>query len=82
MRREDPGNSHPIINECGGAWVVPWPGEGGPWARAWSILNAIVSHIFSMSPKLSLTLACLTTPGSLRMHILGFARHYYLITNY
>jgi hypothetical protein len=28
--REEPGDSHPIINEWGGAWVVPGPGEGGP----------------------------------------------------
>jgi hypothetical protein len=30
MGREEPGDSHPIINQWGGAWVVPGPGEGGP----------------------------------------------------
>jgi hypothetical protein len=29
MGREEPGDSQPIINEWGGAWVVPRPGEGG-----------------------------------------------------
>jgi hypothetical protein len=29
MGREEPGDSHPKINEWGGAWVVPGPGEGG-----------------------------------------------------
>jgi hypothetical protein len=28
MRRGEPGDSHPIINEWGGEWVVPEPGEG------------------------------------------------------
>jgi hypothetical protein len=23
MRMEEPGDSHPIINECGGEWVIP-----------------------------------------------------------
>jgi hypothetical protein len=35
--REEPGDSHPTINEWGGAWVVPRPGKGGPWAGAWLI---------------------------------------------
>jgi hypothetical protein len=36
MGREEPGDSHPIINEWGGAWVVPnqvrmvWPIPGQP----------------------------------------------------
>jgi hypothetical protein len=30
MGREEPCDSHPIINEWGRAWVVPRPGEGGP----------------------------------------------------
>jgi hypothetical protein len=36
MGREEPGDSQPIINEWGGAWVVSEPGEGDlrcPWAR-------------------------------------------------
>jgi hypothetical protein len=28
MGREQLGDSHPIINEWGGAWVVPGPGHG------------------------------------------------------
>jgi hypothetical protein len=28
MGREELDDSHPIINECGEAWVVPEPGEG------------------------------------------------------
>jgi hypothetical protein len=28
--REEPGDSHPIINEWGRAWAVPRPGKGGP----------------------------------------------------
>jgi hypothetical protein len=29
MRRKELGDSPKIINEWGGAWVVPGPGEGG-----------------------------------------------------
>jgi hypothetical protein len=54
MGREDPGDSHPVMNEWGGAWAVPsrvrvvWaiPGLGHPWATY-------------VSPKLFLLLACL-----------------------
>jgi hypothetical protein len=28
MRREEPGDFHPIINEWGGEWVFPKPVEG------------------------------------------------------
>jgi hypothetical protein len=28
MGKEEPGDSQPIINEWGGAWVVPGQGEG------------------------------------------------------
>jgi hypothetical protein len=59
MGREEPGDSHPIVSEWGGAWVVPEPGEGSSWARTWSIWNAVLSHTFSMSLELSLSLACL-----------------------
>jgi hypothetical protein len=30
MGREEPGGSHPIINEWGREWMVPGPGEGDP----------------------------------------------------
>jgi hypothetical protein len=60
MVREEPGDSHPIVNEWGGGlWVpgqvrvVPRPGMGNLQT------HTILSHIFFMSPKLSLTLACL-----------------------
>jgi hypothetical protein len=50
----------PIINEWGEAWLVPGPDEGNPWARALPICNVrTLSHIFSMSPELSLPLGCL-----------------------
>jgi hypothetical protein len=39
----------------------PRPGEGGPWAREWSIWNVILSHRFSESPEHFLLLACLGT---------------------
>jgi hypothetical protein len=54
MGREEPGDSPLIINEWGGAWVVPGPGKGSlsPWARAWLIWNAILSHVFSESQTL------------------------------
>jgi hypothetical protein len=63
----------------GRVWWFPtnnqWVGEGHnipgsdedslrcPWAREWSIWNAITSHIFSMSSELFLILACLTCTG-------------------
>jgi hypothetical protein len=47
----------------GGAWVIPSPGEGGPWARACSIWDVILRHLSSMSPKLTLTLAHLKGKG-------------------
>jgi hypothetical protein len=31
--------------------VVTRPGEGDPWARAWPIRNAILSHVFSYESK-------------------------------
>jgi hypothetical protein len=54
MRREERGDSHPIINEWGGAWAF-LPGEGGPWARAWSIWKVILSSCKSWTfPNFSL----------------------------
>jgi hypothetical protein len=63
MGKEEAGDSHAIIIEWGGAWVVPRPGDGSgvvPETGMGSIhTHTILSHIFSMSPKLSLTLPCL-----------------------
>jgi hypothetical protein len=34
MGKGELGDSHPIINEWEGAWVVPGADEGSLWARA------------------------------------------------
>jgi hypothetical protein len=60
MERAEPGDSHPIINEWGGEWVVPRPDEGGPWDKAWLIWDVI----FFMSPEFTLILACPTIKDS------------------
>jgi hypothetical protein len=44
-QKGEPGDFYPIINEWEGAWVVPRPGEGGPWARPWSIWDVILFWI-------------------------------------
>jgi hypothetical protein len=50
--RKELGDSHPIISEWGGAWVVPWPGEGGPEPSLSNLhTHSLLSHIF-MSPEL------------------------------
>jgi hypothetical protein len=64
MGRAEPGDSHPIINEWGGAWVVTSqarvvPGSGNGKCN-------IKSYMFT-SPELSLILACLTSSSSLFM---------------
>jgi hypothetical protein len=49
MGKEKPGDSHPIISEWGGAWVVPGQSMGN-----------LRCNFFFMSPELSLILAYLT----------------------
>jgi hypothetical protein len=51
MGREEPGESHPIMNKWRGAWVVPTQVR-----VVWAALGNL-----HMSPELSLLLACLTT---------------------
>jgi hypothetical protein len=62
MGREEPGDSHPIINEWGGPQMVPWPVEGVPEPEHDPSEMQLLSYIFSKSPELSLTLACLNFP--------------------
>jgi hypothetical protein len=61
---EEPSGSPSISNECGGAWLVPPTAEGGRAVPGPGLRNLhtqmILSYIFSVSPKLSLILACLT----------------------
>jgi hypothetical protein len=47
---EEPGDSHPIVNEWGGAWVVSRQVRG---FLSQSVVN-VRCNVFSMSPKLSL----------------------------
>jgi hypothetical protein len=69
--REEPGDSHPIISEWGGAWEVTRPGEGGPSLPVPGVGNlrthTLLSHVFSMSPVLCLALACLNMRGNVKM---------------
>jgi hypothetical protein len=51
MGREEPGDSHPIINEWGGTWAVP-----GQVRVVWAVPEPDVAHLH-MSPELSLLLA-------------------------
>jgi hypothetical protein len=51
MQRAEPRDSHQIINEWGGPWVVLRPSLGNIHT------HAIISHIFFMSPEFSLTIA-------------------------
>jgi hypothetical protein len=50
MGREEPGDTYPlIIDEWGGAWVVPGPGEGALSCPHSQDMNRL--HIFAIEKK-------------------------------
>jgi hypothetical protein len=56
MRRAEAADSHPIINEWGGTWVVP-----SQVRVVWGVSEPDVGNLHThRSPELSLFLACLT----------------------
>jgi hypothetical protein len=59
-RKGDPGDSHLIISEWGGTWVVP-----SQVRVVWAVPEPDIGNLhIRMGPELSLLPACLTRSGS------------------